>query len=67
MALVLQLIPILSMVFLITTATGSAMWACKIEAERQSEAPPDQTQSQAQSQVQSQAPPAYTEYVDNPV
>ncbi|KAI9656720.1 MAG: hypothetical protein M1829_000379 [Trizodia sp. TS-e1964] len=34
-ALVLQLIPVLSMFFLLTTAAGSALWAVKLEEKRQ--------------------------------
>ncbi|KAI4278814.1 MAG: hypothetical protein LQ337_000711 [Flavoplaca oasis] len=35
-ALILQLVPVLSMLFLLTTATGSALWASKLEEERKS-------------------------------
>ena len=28
MSLVLQLVPVLSMLFLVTSSTGSALWAC---------------------------------------
>lgn len=34
-ALLLQLIPVLSMLFLLTTAAGSALWVVKLEKERQ--------------------------------
>lgn len=34
MALVLQLVPVLSMFFLLTTAAGSALWAAKMEERR---------------------------------
>lgn len=33
-ALVLQLIPVLSMLFLLTTATGSALWVARLEEKR---------------------------------
>jgi hypothetical protein len=33
-ALCLQLIPVLSMFFLLSTATGSAIWATDLEEER---------------------------------
>ncbi|KAH0543282.1 hypothetical protein FGG08_002345 [Glutinoglossum americanum] len=36
-ALVLQLVPVLSMLFLMTTATGAAMWAADLEKQRQKE------------------------------
>lgn len=35
-ALVLQLLPVLSMLFLLTTATGSALWVAKLEEKRRS-------------------------------
>lgn len=34
MALLLQLVPILSMFFLMTTAAGSALWASELENRR---------------------------------
>lgn len=33
-ALLLQLVPVLSMLFLLTTAAGSALWVAKLEAKR---------------------------------
>ena len=33
-ALVLQLVPVLSMLFLLTTAAGSALWATELERRR---------------------------------
>ena len=33
-ALLLQLVPVLSMLFLLTTACGSALWVAKLEARR---------------------------------
>lgn len=36
-ALLLQLIPVLSMLFLLTTAAGSALWAVKLEEQRRLE------------------------------
>lgn len=48
-ALVLQLIPVLSMFFLLTTATGSALWAADMEdagrttTEDRNDAPPEYT------------------------
>ncbi|KAH6721009.1 hypothetical protein DL95DRAFT_432253 [Leptodontidium sp. 2 PMI_412] len=61
-ALVLQLVPILSMFFLLTTAAGSALWAVKLEEQKRlvEEAPvpaPGTTDEEA-------PPPAYT---DNPI
>ncbi|MCJ1477049.1 hypothetical protein MMC13_005720 [Lambiella insularis] len=43
-ALLLQLVPVLSMLFLLTTATGSALWVVQLERirkERRSETPAD--------------------------
>ena len=34
MALLLQLVPVLSMFFLLTTAAGSALWAVKLEEQK---------------------------------
>ncbi|KAG4441930.1 hypothetical protein IFR05_002614 [Cadophora sp. M221] len=61
-ALVLQLVPVLSMFFLLTTAAGSALWAVKLEEQKMlvEEAPvpvPGTTDEEA-------PPPAYT---DNPI
>ena len=61
MALVLQLVPVLSMLFLMTTAAGSALWASKIEEQRQP------LPEHPQDGGSSEGPPAYTEYVDEPV
>ena len=33
-ALLLQLVPVLSMLFLLTTAAGSALWVAKLEGKR---------------------------------
>ncbi|KAI9827462.1 MAG: hypothetical protein M1832_004812 [Thelocarpon impressellum] len=41
-ALVLQLIPVLAMLFLLTTAAGAALWAVKLEEEREPSDQPDQ-------------------------
>lgn len=51
-ALLLQLVPVLSMLFLLTTAAGSALWAVKLEIERL------ESESDA---------PAAPEYTDDPV
>ena len=56
MALVLQLVPVLSMFFLLTTAAGSALWAVKMEENRKRlETDNDMNRDDA--------PPAYS---DNP-
>lgn len=34
MALLLQLVPVLSMFFLLTTAAGSALWVVKLEKQK---------------------------------
>ena len=42
-ALLLQLVPVLSMIFLLTTAAGSALWVAKLERNRRAlEATPDE-------------------------
>jgi uncharacterized protein involved in cysteine biosynthesis len=53
-ALMLQLVPVLSMFFLLTTAAGSALWVAKLEEMRQAR----------ESNAPGDAPP---EYVDDPV
>ncbi len=53
-ALLLQLVPVLSMLFLLTTAAGSALWVVKLEKERQAV----ETDSDGQ---------ARDRYVDDPV
>lgn len=50
--LILQLVPILQMFFLLTTAAGSALWASKLEEQRRLE-------------IAAEASPA--EYADDPV
>lgn len=55
-SLVLQLVPVLSMLFLLTTTAGSALWASKLEK-----------QAHAGESGPSDAPPEYTEYEDDPV
>jgi hypothetical protein len=58
-ALLLQLVPVLSMVFLLTSAAGSALWAVKLEERRRiDEAGP------VVVVVEEEMPPSYT---DNPV
>jgi hypothetical protein len=37
-ALILQLVPVLSMLFLLTTAAGAGLWAARLEDEEQQEA-----------------------------
>jgi hypothetical protein len=44
--LVLQLIPVLSMLFLLTTAAGSALWAARLEDEEQGEVESNQRPSE---------------------
>ena len=57
-ALVLQLVPVLSMFFLLTTAAGSALWAVKMEERRK--------QIEAEDEARGRdAPPAYTDDPDS--
>ncbi|KAK0114728.1 hypothetical protein ONS95_014213 [Cadophora gregata] len=60
-ALVLQLVPVLSMFFLLTTAAGSALWAVKLEEQKKlvAEAPVP-----VPGTTDEEAPPAYT---DDPI
>lgn len=55
MALLLQLVPVLSMMFLLTTAAGSALWVAQMENRRRS------------LLVEPGQPRARPEYVDDPV
>jgi len=57
-ALVLQLVPVLSMFFLLTTAAGSALWAVKLEEQKRlvEEAPVPPAGA-----TDEEAPPAYTD------
>lgn len=52
----LQLIPVLSMFFLLTTACGSALWAVKLEEQRRIE----EANPQAVI-VEGEEPPPYTD------
>lgn len=60
MGLVLQLVPVMSMVFLLTTAAGSALWAVDIERA-------EMALRDAGRTVPDGPPPEYSEYVDDPV
>ncbi len=62
-ALLLQLVPVLSMFFLLTTAAGSALWVVKLEEQKRliAEAP---VSTQVQGTDEEAVPPAYT---DNPI
>jgi uncharacterized protein involved in cysteine biosynthesis len=51
-ALALQLVPVLSMFFLLTTAAGSALWVVKLESSRRA--------------AQAEAVPAQDAYQDDP-
>lgn len=63
-ALALQLVPILSMFFLLTTACGSALWVAKLEDQKKLiEESPMPIPGGAQGSDE-EAPPAYT---DNPI
>jgi hypothetical protein len=61
-AMILELIPVLSFFFLLTTTAGSALWVVKLEQERRAEEE-NQRQEQAHDHDQ-QPPPAYH---DDPV
>lgn len=57
-AMVLELIPILSFFFLLTTTTGSAIWVAKIEHERNRRAVGSVV---ANEDVMEQPPPPYSD------
>ena len=56
-ALLLQLVPVASMFFLLTTACGSALWVIKLEEQKRLIA-------EAPVVIDEEAPPAYT---DDPI
>jgi hypothetical protein len=65
MALMLQLIPVLSMFFLLTTAAGSALWVADIENEKRKRAT-EVDQQVGGLQRDEEFPPDYTD-TDEPV
>ena len=62
-ALILQLVPVLSMFFLLTTAAGSALWVVKLEEQKRLTVGTAE-QEPGQGLVDEEAPPAYT---DDPI
>ena len=56
----LQLIPVLSMLFLITSAAGSALWVADIEREKQRQADAISAQVDGVA-VNDEFPPEYTD------
>lgn len=62
-ALLLQLVPVLSMFFLVTTACGSALWVVKLEKQKQIVAEASRS-ALAGGEDDTDAPQAYT---DDPV
>jgi hypothetical protein len=65
-ALMLQLVPVFSMFFLLTTAAGSALWVVKLEEQKRliQEAPVPQPAPIAAPYDEEEPPPAYT---DDPI
>ena len=63
-ALVLQLIPVLSMFFLLTSAAGSALWVVKLEEQKRLVAEAQTQPVQANTVDEEEPPPAYT---DDPI
>jgi hypothetical protein len=61
--MILELLPPLSMLFLFTTAAGSALWAVKLEEEEEEEQNSQRRIAEADVEEDEQ-PPAYE---DNPV
>ncbi|KAJ4247762.1 hypothetical protein NW762_012970 [Fusarium torreyae] len=63
-AMILELIPVLSLFFLLTTTAGAAQWTAQIEDENRSPAEDEQTDEQAdQEDSHPDAPPPYTDDV----
>lgn len=54
MALLLQLVPVFSMFFLLTSACGSALWVVKLEEQKK-------LLEELPRSVDDDAPPAYTD------
>jgi hypothetical protein len=66
-ALLLQLVPVLSMFFLLTSAAGSALWVVKLEEQKRLEEADmlvNRANPRANEQGDEEAPPPYT---DNPI
>jgi hypothetical protein len=66
-ALLLQLVPVLSMFFLLTTAAGSALWAVKLEEQKgrmEDARVLAQEEGVRGTEGDEEAPPAYT---DDPI
>ncbi|PQE26569.1 endo- -beta-xylanase-like protein [Rutstroemia sp. NJR-2017a BBW] len=66
-ALLLQLVPVLSMFFLLTSAAGSALWVVKLEEQKrleQADMLVNRANPRANEQGDEEAPPPYT---DNPI
>jgi hypothetical protein len=59
----LQLVPVLSMFFLLTTAAGSALWVVKLEEQKRliREAPVPEPIPAASEPHDEEAPPPYTD------
>jgi Flp pilus assembly protein protease CpaA len=63
-ALTLQLVPILSMFFLLSTACGSALWVAKLEEQKKLVAAGAVPAPREGLGTDEEAPPTYT---DNPI
>lgn len=69
-ALVLQLVPVVSMMFLLTSAAGSALWAVRLEEERGNGPTRDEEEQgggRVDRNIDAEPPPAYEEYEDGPL
>jgi hypothetical protein len=63
MALLLQLIPVLSMFFLLTSAAGSALWAADLEEAKQRQALAVEA-AVGETEGNDEFPPEYTDTED---
>lgn len=61
-AMILELIPVLSFLFLLTTTAGAALWTARIENERKASAVPDAVREDDE-QEETDAPPPYSDTV----
>jgi hypothetical protein len=62
-ALLLQLVPVLSMFFLLTSAAGSALWVADLEEKRQEQLLPAEA-IVGGAEVNDEFPPEYTDTED---
>lgn len=65
-AMILELIPVFSLFFLLTSSTGAALWVARIEDERRArlpDDPPTQNENADVAAEETEQPPAYSDEV----